>query len=141
VPEVSEIIERLRELASTRDEDDVGESDEKLKIPSTKPMPFNLSKAKPRSVPEPIAIPLENPYKKPIPKSLFNPAGDGTILKVEEARRKAKEESQQKLAASKAPDFETAKLPEKKVVRAGKYRDALAEEAEKKLEVPLKSDI
>jgi hypothetical protein len=93
-----------------------------------------LSKGKPRSIPEPMAIPMENPYKKPIPKSLHEPAGDGTILKVEQARRLAKEESQKKHSSSKAPDFETAKLPEKKVVRAGKFREALAEEAEKKLE-------
>ena len=45
-------------------------------------VPFALSKGKPRAVPEPIAIPLENPYKKPIPKSLYEAAGDGTILKV-----------------------------------------------------------
>lgn len=135
LPEVSEIIERLREVASTRDEDDVGEGDEKAKLPTTKVVPFALSKGKPRAVPEPIAIPLENPYKKPIPKSLYEAAGDGTILKVEEARKKAKEESQHKHAASKAPAFETAKLPDKKVVRAGKFREALAEEAEKRLEV------
>ena len=185
LPEVSEIIERLRELASTRDEDDVGEDDAKPKLPTTKVrarlslslslrpslpssspspsfslvlflsavrfvacvfthcrflqvVPFALSKGKPRSIPEPIAIPMENPYKKPIPKSLHEPAGDGTILKVEQARRLAKEESQKKHSGSKAPDFETAKLPEKKVVRAGKFREALAEEAEKKLEEEIK---
>jgi hypothetical protein len=134
LPEVSEIIERLRELASTRDEDDVGEDEVKAKLPTTKVVPFALSKSKPRSIPEPIAIPLENPYKKPIPKSLKDPHGDGTGLKVEEARKRAKDESLKKHASSKAPAFETAKLPEKKVVRAGKFREALAQEAEKQLE-------
>jgi len=134
LPEVSEVIETLRERASTRDADDVGSEDEKAKLPTTKVVPFALSKGKPRSMPEPLAIPVENPYKKPIPKSLYDPSGDGTILKVEEARKKAKEESQHKHAASKAPTFETAKLPDKKVVRAGKFREALVEEAEKKLE-------
>jgi hypothetical protein len=134
LPEVSEIIETLRERASTRDADDVGGEEEKAKLPTTKVVPFALSKGKPRAMPEPLAIPVENPYKKPIPKSLYDPSGDGTILKVEEARKKAKEESQHKHAASKAPTFETAKLPDKKVVRAGKFREALVEEAEKKLE-------
>jgi len=101
-------------------------------------VPFALSKGKPRSIPEPIAIPMENPYKKPIPKSLYEAAGDGTILKVEEARKRAKEASQQKHASSRAPDFETAKLPDKKVVRAGKFREALAEEHEKRLEEEIK---
>jgi len=36
LPEVSDIIERLRELASTCDEDDVREGEEKCKLPTTK---------------------------------------------------------------------------------------------------------
>ena len=101
-------------------------------------MPFALSKSKPRAMPEPIAIPIGNPYKKAIPRSLKNPGGDSTKAKVEEARERAKEESSAKHAASRAPDFATAKLPETKVVRAGKFREALVEEAERKLEMETK---
>ena len=48
LPEVSEIIETLRERASTRDADDVGGEEEKAKLPTTKVVPFALSKGKPR---------------------------------------------------------------------------------------------
>eukprot|EP00288_Rhodomonas_lens_P017115 CAMPEP_0177698456 /NCGR_PEP_ID=MMETSP0484_2-20121128/5051_1 /TAXON_ID=354590 /ORGANISM="Rhodomonas lens, Strain RHODO" /LENGTH=780 /DNA_ID=CAMNT_0019209551 /DNA_START=35 /DNA_END=2374 /DNA_ORIENTATION=+ len=135
LPEVSEMIEKLREIASTRDVDDVGNVDDtKQKLPATRIEPFNLSRPRPRMVPEPFPIKLENPYKKPIPKSLKDPDGDGTLKKVEEARQEAKEKSVQVHAKARAPDFETAKLAEKKVVRAHKFRDNLVEEAEKQLE-------
>lgn len=67
-------------------------------------------------VPEPFPIPLENPNKKPIPKSVHDPDGDGTLKRVEEARKMAKEETIKKNAKAKAPQFETAKLPETKTV-------------------------
>jgi hypothetical protein len=70
--EMSSVIERLRELAATRDADDVTSQDGgKRKVQTTKVEPFNLSKPKPRTIPEPFAIKLENPYAKPIPKSVF----------------------------------------------------------------------
>mmetsp|Transcript_16354 Transcript_16354/g.37349 ORF Transcript_16354/g.37349 Transcript_16354/m.37349 type:complete len:809 (-) Transcript_16354:65-2491(-) len=135
LPEVSDIIERLRELASTKDEDDIGEGDKvKRQLPTTKVEPFNLSKPRPRMLPEPFAIKLENPYKKPIPESVKNPEGDGTLKKVEEARKKAREETLSKHSKSKGPDLEIEKLSSKKVVRAGKYKDALAQEHERLLE-------
>jgi hypothetical protein len=68
--EMSSVIERLRELAATRDADDVtSQEGGKRKVQTTKVEPFNLSKPKPRSIPEPFPIKLENPYAKPIPKS------------------------------------------------------------------------
>lgn len=57
LPEVSEIIERLRELASTRDEDDVGEDEAQPKLPTTKvraslsaPFSFSLHLSRTRAV-------------------------------------------------------------------------------------------
>lgn len=135
IPEMSEVIERLRELASTKDADDVASEDgSKKKLLTTKVEPFNLSKAPPRTIPEPFAIKLENPYKKPIPKHLHDPDGDGTLKKVSEARQRAVEESQRKLAKAKGPDLAMAKLSEQKEVRKGKYKGALAEEREKEIE-------
>eukprot|EP00283_Hemiselmis_rufescens_P018177 CAMPEP_0173441814 /NCGR_PEP_ID=MMETSP1357-20121228/24157_1 /TAXON_ID=77926 /ORGANISM="Hemiselmis rufescens, Strain PCC563" /LENGTH=795 /DNA_ID=CAMNT_0014407417 /DNA_START=119 /DNA_END=2502 /DNA_ORIENTATION=+ len=135
IPEMSEVIERLRDLASTKEADDVGsEEGQKKKIETTKVEPFNLSKARPRAIPEPFPIYLENPYKKPIPKSVHNADGDGTLKKVEEARKGAKEESLKKLAKAKGPDLEMSKLSGKKDVRKGKYKGALRDEHEKEME-------
>jgi hypothetical protein len=134
IPEMSEVIERLRDLASTKDADDVASDEGKQKkFVTTKVEPFKLSKSRPRTIPEPFAIKLENPYKKPIPKSIHDPEGDGTLKKVEEARNMAKEESKAKAAKAKAPELEMAKLSQKKEVRKGKYKGALAEEREKEI--------
>jgi len=134
LPEISDLIERLREIASTKDEDDIAASDDKKEKKVTRPVPFQLSKPKPRMVPEPFPIHLGNPYKQPIPATTFDADVDPTRKKVDEARQKARDEVAKKAAHARAPEFATAKLPESKVVRAGKYKDALAQEHEQKLQ-------
>lgn len=115
IPEMSEVIERLRELAATREADDVASEEGNKKKERTIVEPFNLSKPKPRTIPEPFAIKIENPYKKKVPKSVHDPDGDGTLRRVEEARVKAKEAAVKRSLRARSPDLAVSKLPGQKV--------------------------